>query len=87
MEPRNRIVICLLTTIVAGLACGPGRAMDEARLVPTGTKVDAKADKEFTDAMAVWFKHDYANGQKMLTEFSQKHPDSRGTAESNAHAN
>lgn len=85
MRLARSLAVATLACIAVFVSWLPAVAMDEARLVPTGAKVDAKADKEFDDAMAVWFKHGYAGGQKMLTEFSKKHPDSRWTAEADLH--
>ncbi len=54
-------------------------------LTPTNKAAVIQEDKEFNSAMSVWFKHRYADGEKLLREFSSKHPGSRWTAESDLH--
>ena len=78
------------------LACSAGWAVDES-ITPTeakpiaglsaeeSAKVAAYSDKEFNDAMSIWFKHKYKDGAKLLAEFAAKHPDSRWRAEAEMH--
>jgi hypothetical protein len=40
--------------------------LDEAVLTPTNDSVRAAEEKAFNDAMSVWFKHRYADGEKLL---------------------
>lgn len=74
-----------LSFVVFMTSSGCVWAMDEAVLTPTSKAVIVQEDKEFNNAMSIWFKHRYADGEKMLREFSSKHPDSRWTAESDLH--
>ena len=80
----NRGSITLLAMVAClTVVCGCVWSMDEAVLTPTAGK--ATSDKEFNKAMAVWFGHKYKDGEKMLREFSKKHPDSRWRAEADLH--
>ena len=76
--------ICLLVTLIGSaiICCRTAWALDESMLTPTpersvaGSKAmsekdKANADKEFNAAMSVWYKHRYAEGQKMLKEFAR----------------
>jgi len=73
--------------VVAGLICicGAVWGMDEAILTPTDGTAIAAEDQEFNSAMAVWYKHNYKDGEKRLREFSKKHPHSRWRAEADLH--
>lgn len=69
--------------------CGTVWALDEAVLTPTPERSakslsaevqkqdQADAEKEFSAAMSVWFKHRYREGEKLLGEFARKNPNSR----------
>jgi len=59
--------------------------IDEAVLSPTNKADVAQENKEFNDAMSVWFKHRYADGEKLLDEFAAKYPDSKWRAEAELH--
>jgi len=59
--------------------------MDEV-ITPTSKTAVAQEDKEFNDAMGVWLKHRYSEGEKMLTKFAKEHPDSRWAAEADLHS-
>lgn len=83
-------IVCLATLSV----CGGVWALDEAVLTPalesrhagTMTEKDkADAEKAFGEAMSVWHKHRYAEGEKLLGEFAAKHPNSRWRAEAELH--
>ncbi len=84
---RLRILkgILALSCIAAVMSGGTVWAMDEAVLSPTSKAAVIQEDKEFHDAMSIWFKHRYADGKKLLQAFSEKHPGSRWTAESDLH--
>lgn len=78
-------LLMFLSLVVFATSSGSIWAMDEAVLTPTSKVAVAQEDKEFNDAMSIWFKHRYADGEKLLREFSSKHPDSRWTAEADLH--
>lgn len=94
---RIRLTLCVLAICSVSMFGLKAWALDEAVLTPTPErqatglstaaqkqgKVDA--EKDFTAAMSVWFKHHYADGEKLLGEFAAKHPDSRWRAEAELH--
>ena len=93
---RARIA-CALTAL-AGIAalCSVSWALDEAVLTPTPErsggrpsamtkKAKADSDKEFNAAMSVWYKHRYADGEKLLGKFAAKYPNSQWRAEAELH--
>lgn len=71
----NRVLCCLLSALVLS-AVAPTYALDEGALTATAGPAVTAEDREFDAAMAVWFGHKYKNGEKLLREFSKKHPDS-----------
>lgn len=60
-------------------------ALDEGVLTPTAGTSMSQEEQEFQGAMAVWYKHDYKNGEKALRKFAKEHPDSRWAAEAELH--
>ena len=81
---KNRLVLSLLSLILLS-ALAPAYALDEGALTPTAGTAIAAEDQDFNAAMAVWFGHRYKDGEKLLREFSRKHPDSRWAAEADLH--
>ncbi len=93
---RKRIVSAILTLAGFAAVVGTAWALDEAVLTPTPErsggkpsamtqKVRADSDKEFDAAMSVWFKHRYADGERLLGKFAAKYPNSRWRAEAELH--
>jgi len=82
---RTRAIIGFLVCVTAAILSGGAWALDEAILTPTNDSVKAAEDEAFNSAMSVWFKHRYADGEKLLAEFAAKHPDSRWRAEAELH--
>lgn len=82
---KTRAFMGCLIYFIAMLVSGNAWALDEAILTPTNDrpiarlsvaelqKEKADADSEFNSAMSVWFKHRYADGEKLLGEFAKKH--------------
>lgn len=63
-----RLVLCTISIV---RMAGRVAALDEGILTPTTGASVSQDEQEFQDAMAVWFKHDYKNGEKMLKEFAR----------------
>ena len=84
MNTRVAVLIGLCATMVAIFA-GIAWAMDEAILTPTNDNIVPAEEQEFSRAMGVWYSHRYDDGEKLLREFSKKHPDSRWAAEADLH--
>jgi YD repeat-containing protein len=74
-----------LSCISAILTCRTAWGLDEAVLTPTNDSVRSAEEEAFNSAMGMWFKHRYADGEKLLAEFAKKHPDSRWRAEAEMH--
>ncbi len=43
--------------------------MDEAEFIPTNKAAVVNEDKQFNDAMSIWFNHKYKDGAKLLREY------------------
>jgi hypothetical protein len=78
LEILCRVLALLCTAVVS--SSSTAWAMDEAVLTPTSKTAVAQEDKEFNDAMSIWFKHRYKDGAKLLREFSEQNPNSRWAA-------
>lgn len=73
MYLRRLSPLCIAAVLaLSNMAWG----IDEAVLSPTNKADVAQENKEFNDAMSVWFKHRYADGEKLLGDFARKHFDS-----------
>ena len=82
MGRKGLLGLLLAVVVISGNTCW---ALDEGALTPTvGTSV-SQDEQEFQGAMAVWYKHDYKNGEKMLRKFAKEHPDSQWAAEAELH--
>jgi len=83
---KLRVLIGSLALVCfAALFIGSAWAMDEAILTPTNDNIVPAEEQEFSRAMSVWYSHQYDDGEKLLREFSKKHPDSRWAAEADLH--
>lgn len=86
MPRRNmRITWLCILFVIAAILCSSVWAMDEAILTPTKEERAPVQDKEFDDAMGIWFSHRYDEGAKLLKEFSKKNPNNRWAAEADLH--
>jgi TolA-binding protein len=86
---RTNVIVGFIGCLVAMILSGSVWALDEAVLTPTAErgaagsstakmeKDKADAEKAFNAAMSVWYKHRYADGEKLLGAFAAKHPNSR----------
>lgn len=65
---KAKVLRGLIALVCVGIVsiCGTAWALDEAVLTPTNDSVRAAEEKAFNDAMSVWFKHRYADGEKLL---------------------
>ncbi len=84
MIKQSLVLVIVAFAVVVG-SLGPASALDEGLLTPTNDKVVAQEEQEFNAAMGVWFGHKYQEGEKLLREFSKKHPESRWAAEADLH--
>ena len=75
-------ILCILATIAASSSL---LALDESTLTPTGAEIVLAEEQEFQDAMTIWKGHHYAEGQRLLRDFSTKRPKSRWAAEADLH--
>lgn len=82
---KDKAKLGFLICVAALAFCSAAWAMDEAVLTPTNNKAKPAEEKAFKYAMDVWFKHKYADGEKMLREFAKQNPDSRWRAEADLH--
>lgn len=82
---KASVLIGLVLCAVTIAPCSLAYALDETAITPTAGTSVSQDEQEFNDAMGVWLKHDYQKGEKMLREFSKKHPDSRWAAEADLH--
>ncbi|MCX6345477.1 MAG: cysteine peptidase family C39 domain-containing protein [Armatimonadetes bacterium] len=78
-------VLVVLVFLAAILSGGAAWALDEAVLTPTNDKKVAAEEHDFDAAMGIWFRHRYAEGEKMLKEYSKKNANSRWKAEADLH--
>ncbi len=82
---RIKINAVLVLLCIIMLNVGDAWCMDEAEFIPTNKAAVVNEDKQFNDAMSIWFKHKYKDGAKLLREFSEKNPNSRWAAEADLH--
>ncbi|MCE5323078.1 tetratricopeptide repeat protein [bacterium] len=84
MNLRSLVFVLIVSCAFILQSAGSLLAVDE-KITPTNNRVIDREDKEFNNAMRVWYQHRYEEGANLLQKFVQDYPDSRWAAEAVMH--